>query len=124
MEANLEREKKLMVAAEKQISKAEKQAASMAKILNDLNSCTSTLVALPPNRLGMSLLKEAAEVQVDISDKKNKVHKQKLELNRLEQRVRELMAQEECLLKTKENVQEGIKRLDGTLKPKIQVRFR
>lgn len=68
----------------------------------------------------MALLKEAAEVHVDITDKKSRVHKQKLELNHLEQRVRELKAQEECLMKTKENVQEGIKRLDTTLKPKIQ----
>lgn len=69
----------------------------------------------------MALLKEAAQVQVDISDKKNKVHHQKLELNHLEQRVRELMAQEECLMRTKESISEGLKRLDATLKPKILV---
>lgn len=39
MEANLEREKKLMTDAEKQIAKAEKHSVSMTKILNDLNSC-------------------------------------------------------------------------------------
>lgn len=39
MEAHLDREKKFVVDADKQIAKAEKQATTMAKILNDLNSC-------------------------------------------------------------------------------------
>jgi hypothetical protein len=121
MEANLEREKRLMLDAEKQITRAEKQAATTAKILHELDSCVPNFIFSNLLLPGVALLQEAEVVQKEIAGKKSDLHKQRFELNRLEQKARELVAQEECLKKTKESIDEGLKRIDTTLKPKIRV---
>jgi len=107
VENNLEKERKVLLDLEKQLTKIDIQYQTIIKIDGEVDAC-------------LQFLRESVHVAEETQKKEQSIMKHKLEYSQLEQQLRDLTAQEDYLLRLKESNAEAQARQESYFLPKIE----